>query len=185
MYSIGRLAKAFGLSRSTLLYYDDKGLLKPSSRTAANYRVYTEEDYRRLELIMAYRDAGLSLESIAALLSDKTTGQIESILQSLLVDFNNEILLLKKQQKIALAMLENRQLIKVSDEKNQSKRRKFLHFNNLSEDDLQEWHSHFERAMPERYQDFLQAVERSGKEGFGASDNREQSLNNRHPDMAF
>ena len=41
MLTIGKLARKFDLSRSTLLYYDRIGLLKPSGRTRANYRVYT------------------------------------------------------------------------------------------------------------------------------------------------
>src|SRR5262245_19662656 len=50
-YSISRLARAFGLSRSTLLYYDRIGLLAPSGRTGSGYRSYSEKDYRQLERI--------------------------------------------------------------------------------------------------------------------------------------
>ena len=48
MYTVGHLARSFGLSRSTLLYYDSIGLCKPSGRSAANYRTYTEKDRERL-----------------------------------------------------------------------------------------------------------------------------------------
>ena len=51
MYTIGKLAKKFDLSRSTLLYYDSIGLLKPSSRTESEYRQYSEDDAARLEQI--------------------------------------------------------------------------------------------------------------------------------------
>jgi len=47
MYTVGSLARSFGLSRSTLLYYDSIGLCKPSGRSAANYRTYTENDRAR------------------------------------------------------------------------------------------------------------------------------------------
>jgi DNA-binding transcriptional MerR regulator len=43
-YSISKLARAFGLSRSTLLYYDRIGLLAASGRTGSGYRCYSEKD---------------------------------------------------------------------------------------------------------------------------------------------
>ena len=48
-WTVGRLARRFGLSRSTLLYYDSVGLLRPSDRSPAGYRLYTEKDLSRLE----------------------------------------------------------------------------------------------------------------------------------------
>jgi hypothetical protein len=64
-----RLARMFRLSRSTLLYYDRIGLLRPSERTGANYRVYSEADRQRLDQICRYRRTGMSLETIAAVLA--------------------------------------------------------------------------------------------------------------------
>ena len=40
MHTAGKLARRYALSRSTLLYYHRIGLLVPSGRSAANYRVY-------------------------------------------------------------------------------------------------------------------------------------------------
>src|SRR5574344_1987818 len=48
MHTIGQIAKRFALSRSTLLYYDTIGLLSPSGRSQANYRLYTDNDVRRM-----------------------------------------------------------------------------------------------------------------------------------------
>ena len=66
MLTIGRLARRFSLSRSTLLYYDSIGLLRPSGRSPANYRLYTERDRRRLELICRYREAGVPMLPVVA-----------------------------------------------------------------------------------------------------------------------
>src|ERR1044071_7203705 len=68
-WSISKLARAFGLSRSTLLYYDRIGLLKPSGRTGAGYRHYSQKDFRRLQRICQFREAGLPLKDIARVLS--------------------------------------------------------------------------------------------------------------------
>ena len=80
MYSIGTLVKQFGLSRSALLYYDKIGLLRPSSRTAANYRVYTDDDVARMGQIELYKQAGLPLESIRDLL-DEPNNQLSDLLE--------------------------------------------------------------------------------------------------------
>jgi DNA-binding transcriptional MerR regulator len=69
MYRITQLARKFGLSRSTLLYYDRIGLLSPSGRSKADYRLYSPADCERLEAICAYRRAGLTMEDICSLLS--------------------------------------------------------------------------------------------------------------------
>src|SRR6266496_3342040 len=68
-YSISKLARTRGLSRSTLLYYDRLGLLKPSGRTGSGYRYYTDADQRRLKRIFDFREAGLTLKEIRAVLS--------------------------------------------------------------------------------------------------------------------
>ena len=67
-YSISALAREQGLSRSTLLYYDRIGLLRPQSRSEANYRYYGEEQRQRQRLrqIGALRAAGMTLEEIPA-----------------------------------------------------------------------------------------------------------------------
>jgi len=67
--SISKIAGVCGLSRSTLLYYDRIGLLHPPGRTASNYRYYTDADRTRLERIRHFREAGLTLKEIRAVLS--------------------------------------------------------------------------------------------------------------------
>jgi len=47
MYRIRELAGLFGLSRSTLLYYDRIGLLSPSARSESGYRLYSAADRER------------------------------------------------------------------------------------------------------------------------------------------
>jgi DNA-binding transcriptional MerR regulator len=68
MLTVTRLARSCGLSRSTLLYYESIGLLRPPARNNGNYRCYSERDLLRLQQICVYRDAGLKLEDIRALL---------------------------------------------------------------------------------------------------------------------
>ena len=52
----------------TLHHYDEIGLLTPSERTRAGYRLYTTDDLQRLATIVTYRRLGMSLDEVAALL---------------------------------------------------------------------------------------------------------------------
>ncbi|MBF2016646.1 MAG: MerR family transcriptional regulator [Rivularia sp. T60_A2020_040] len=57
---IGKLAKQTGISVRTLHYYDEIGLLSPSGRTEADYRLYAEADIVRLQQIISLRQLGFS-----------------------------------------------------------------------------------------------------------------------------
>jgi DNA-binding transcriptional MerR regulator len=66
---IGEVAETTGLTVRTLHHYDEIGLLVPSERTSAGYRLYGDADLRRLYRILALRGTGFSLEEIAATLA--------------------------------------------------------------------------------------------------------------------
>ncbi|MEL7069606.1 MAG: MerR family transcriptional regulator [Cyanobacteria bacterium J06581_3] len=64
LLQVGELAKQTGLSIRTLRYYDEIGLLVPSHRTEAEYRLYSEEDIARLQQILSLRQLGFALKEI-------------------------------------------------------------------------------------------------------------------------
>jgi DNA-binding transcriptional MerR regulator len=57
----------------TLHHYDEIGLLSPSGRSAAGYRIYEEHDLERLQRILFYRELGFALEEIATIVDDPRT----------------------------------------------------------------------------------------------------------------
>lgn len=68
-YSIEQVAAQTGLTRRTLRYYEEVGLLPPADRTGGNYRRYSDEDIQRIEHIKKLRDLlGFSLADIRAML---------------------------------------------------------------------------------------------------------------------
>jgi len=67
--AIGRAAEAVGLSLRTIRYYDEIGLVTPSSRSPGGFRLYSPEDVDRLLLIKRMKPLGYSLEEMADLLS--------------------------------------------------------------------------------------------------------------------
>jgi DNA-binding transcriptional MerR regulator len=66
--TIGALAREVGVSPQTLRHYERLGILRPSTRTRAGYRLYSEVDRVRLELVRALRGLGFDLATIARLL---------------------------------------------------------------------------------------------------------------------
>ena len=99
--------KRFGLSRSTLLYYDRIGLLRPSGRTRAEYRQYSEKDVGRLEQICQYREAGVPLAEIRKILQGPGT-ELARVLEERLVRINDEVRRLRDQQRVILGLLQKR-----------------------------------------------------------------------------
>lgn len=66
--TVGQVAEKYGLTVRTLHHYDTIGLLVPSERTAAGYRLYTPADLSRLSTVVTYRRLGFSLDEVADLL---------------------------------------------------------------------------------------------------------------------
>ena len=79
VYSIEQVATRTGLTKRTLRYYEEVGLLLPTGRTEGNYRLYSEDDIQHLERIKKLRDLlGFSLADIREILdAEDERGQIK------------------------------------------------------------------------------------------------------------
>jgi len=76
---IGEFAKRSGVTVKTLLHYDKIGLLQPSLKTQAGYRIYCDEDFIKLQQIITLKFIGLPLEEIKQLINEKNQN-IENII---------------------------------------------------------------------------------------------------------
>ncbi|AJA47071.1 transcriptional regulator [Clostridium pasteurianum DSM 525 = ATCC 6013] len=155
MYSIGKLCKEYNLSRSTLLYYDSIGILKASERTKSNYRIYSEEDKERLGQICLYREAGVSLEEIKELLNSKKKSE-ENILKKRLIQLNNELHILRLQQKIIVKILKSKSFNSKVLMMNKKNLVSILKSSGIKEESLHNLHVEFERMSPHEHQIFLE-----------------------------
>ena len=70
MKTVGEVAELAGVTVRTLHHYDELGLLSPSERSGAGYRLYSHDDLERLQEILIWRQLGFSLVEIVSLLDD-------------------------------------------------------------------------------------------------------------------
>ncbi len=66
---IGELAKQSGLSTHTLRFYEKQGLIRASTRSESNYRIYSQADLSAVRFVKRSRDMGFSLEEVGVFLS--------------------------------------------------------------------------------------------------------------------
>ena len=66
--TVGAAARAAGVTVRTLHHWDAVGLVRPSARTPAGYRLYTASDLARLHRVALYRELDVPLDEIGALL---------------------------------------------------------------------------------------------------------------------
>jgi len=155
MWTVTQIARRCGLSRSTLLYYESIGLLKPTSRSAANYRCYGEQDLQRLEQICLYRNAGLKLADIRSIVS-RTGGDAEDILKRRLVELNAEIETLRNHQRAILRLIQNKSAFRKVKVMTKDKWVAIMKASGFSEADMHRWHIEFEKSAPDDHQQFLE-----------------------------
>lgn len=72
-FTIGELARRTGLPVKTIRFYSDEGLLPPTDRTDAGYRLYDAAAMARLELVRTLRELGLGLADVSAALTQSAT----------------------------------------------------------------------------------------------------------------
>ncbi len=91
LIQVGELSQRAGISVRTLHHYEHIGLLLPSARSAAGYRLYNLADVQRLHMIKALAKAGMELAAIANYLAQETRPLAELL--------NDQITMLDKQMR--------------------------------------------------------------------------------------
>ncbi|MBA5221333.1 MerR family transcriptional regulator [Streptomyces griseoaurantiacus] len=107
-YSVGQVSAFAGVTVRTLHHYDKAGLLSPSERSAAGYRLYGEADLARLQQILFYRELGFSLGEIGAILHDPGTNALEH-LRARQAKLSEEIARLRRLAEVAERAIEVQQ----------------------------------------------------------------------------
>src|ERR1700755_1735153 len=86
MLQIGEVAERVGLSLRSVRFYEESGLLTPAARSDGGFRLYTEEQVQRLQLIQRMKPLGFSVQEMRDLLvasdtleaGDATAAQVDA-----------------------------------------------------------------------------------------------------------
>ena len=159
--TISALARRFNLSRSALLHYDRIGLLTPGGRTAAGYRCYSEADAERLLAIQTFRQAGVPLAGIRALL-DEPEPEPESATRAVLRDHLEELALriaeLQAQQQRVIALLGLDGLSETPRLLTREAMVAIFRSAGLDDEGMDRLHAQFEKTDPAAHQRFLESL---------------------------
>ena len=68
--TVGEVSTLLGVSVRALHHWDESGLVHPSRRSDAGYRLYCETDIMRIQQVLVYRQTGMSLADIKEVLDE-------------------------------------------------------------------------------------------------------------------
>lgn len=77
MRTTSQVAKLTGISVRTLQYYDEINLLNPSQLTSSGYRLYDDEDLKKLQQILFFKELDFKLKEIKAIIGQPDYCQLE------------------------------------------------------------------------------------------------------------
>ncbi|MFA0692714.1 MerR family transcriptional regulator [Vibrio splendidus] len=128
MLSIKQFCEQLEVSRTTVLYYERKGLITPAARTPNGYRQYGERELERFRAILAYRSYGIPVS------------EIESLLQQSIMA------LLKEPELLNQGLLTKERWTEILKE------------SGMDEQGMINWHKRFEQMEPLGHLKFLQSL---------------------------
>jgi MerR family transcriptional regulator, mercuric resistance operon regulatory protein len=105
MMTIGEMARTAGVATPTLRYYEQEGLLSPTARSRAGYRLYNAEAVEQLRFIRSAQAVGFTLEDIRALArlegesGKNCKAKVRRLLEKRLSDVNEKMKDLKRVQR--------------------------------------------------------------------------------------
>jgi DNA-binding transcriptional MerR regulator len=154
MITIRKLAEMFGLSRTTLLYYDRIGLLRPAKRSRAGYRLYDDRSVAQLRLISTYKSTGLPLKEIRELM-EKPNAPEKEVFCNRILELDEEIVKLRIQQRVLVSILRKSGYESPAVAIDKNAWIEILRLSGMNETDMQRWHAEFERNAPQAHHSFL------------------------------
>lgn len=157
MLTISKLAKAYGVSRATVLYYEREKLLAPTLRGDNGYRWYGEQAVKKLQSILRFRAFGIPVSKIASLLDHDNDICQSEVLKAQFDKIEQQISDLRNQQGAIVALLQQPELL----EKNMVTKERWVEImkaSGMSEEDMRNWHRNFEKMEPNEHQLFLESL---------------------------
>ena len=124
LLKIGQLAKESGTTIDTIRFYEDKGLIKPKSRSESGYRFYNTDTINTLNFVQMAKELGFTLAEIGSLLEIQITKKGKcSLAQEKIVEKMSDI-----DKKISDLKLIKKALNKISSKCDASTSESSCHF---------------------------------------------------------
>src|SRR5690606_29060250 len=157
MLTVKQLSKLAGITRRTLHYYDEIGLLKPSRIGDNGYRYYGEEALLRLQQILLYRELDLPLADIQEIMGRRDFDIVKAL------ETHRDELAQRIAQLERLRTTVDDTILHLKGKKQMSQKQFFKGFTDTEQEE-------YERQAMERYDP--ETVRTSGKKwkGYSAAD---------------
>lgn len=96
--TIGKASKLLKINPRTLRFYEQIGLVRPTSRSESGYRLYSPQDVERFMFVRRAKKLGLTLDEIGSVLSLTEEGlcysvknQVSELLSRKISEIDNNI----------------------------------------------------------------------------------------------
>lgn len=162
-FTVGKLSKMFGISRTALLYYDQISLLCPTARNEAKYRLYSQADADRLGHIIILKQAGVPISQIKTLISAEESIAFGKLMKRL-GEINLEIDKLKNDQKQIIDIMSESDVIQNPRNADFILTEHMIRYAEIEKDKREQWHAEFEAQSPEQHEKFLRLIGLSEEE---------------------
>ncbi len=95
-----KFAALHRINKSTLLYYDEIGLFSPAIKKPNGYRYYTYRQSSRLEMILTFRELGMSIDEIREYINEPSIEGLMEVLQEKILETDVAISRMKEIRKL-------------------------------------------------------------------------------------
>src|SRR5262245_13866872 len=109
--TVGELSRLTGITVRELHHYDEIGLVRPSQRSAAGYRLYDDRDLLGLPQVLVPRELGLALDEIAAALDTADRATLLRRHRAALAEKRGQLDAMLAAVDAALAVMEERRVM--------------------------------------------------------------------------
>lgn len=157
LLTVGQMARVAEVSRTSLLYYERCGLLRPAARSAAGYRLYGPSDVDRLRALRSYRAAGVPIGEIRELLESDLRGSA-AVLERRLVELDRQVQHVRTQQRLLARLLAQPATMRLRGIRSKEQWVAMLSAAGFDEQAMSDWHRAFEAEAPEAHREFLVAL---------------------------
>ncbi|MDP9353006.1 MAG: MerR family transcriptional regulator, partial [Chloroflexota bacterium] len=80
---VGQAARRMGVRVSALRFWEEEGLLHPHRDESSGYRLYDDQQMRRLRVVVLLKEAGYDFDAIRSVLDELSAGRPESALKAI------------------------------------------------------------------------------------------------------